>query len=246
MGNRKRTGIWTLLMVVLLCAGMLAGCAGKPESGNGMAKEAASYLKQCSGALNDLQNRDSYTVKSVTNNFGGPILNETSSYLFYKRGQDWLKLGQIPDEGFDRGFWPTGFMFVDGIYYDNLVTEWDENEDILWGVGEYQPTAMPWITRFDWDAQEVAFVSAAPAGSGQCITLQVMAPYRPENEASYGSYQSAFIFDKDGNLVRVENAFYFCQETGGDYGSVETIWRLEDFAETVIDTTYEKYLNQQK
>ncbi len=206
--------------------------------------EEQSYMETCRRALEQLRGQGSYTVKSHTNNFGSVILNDTSSYWFYKDGEDWVKLSQIPDEGFDRGFWPTGYMCVDGKYYDNETTEWDNEENILWGESVYKPGAMPWIARFDWDAQDVLYVSKTPAGKGLCFTLQVMAPYRPENEDAYGFYQMQFIFDENVKLVRIENTFFSRNEDYGDYSSKETIQIMEDWSETVIDHEYQRYLNQ--
>ncbi len=206
--------------------------------------EETSALERCRTALEELQNAERYSILSLTNNYGGPILNDTSRYEFYKKGDDWVKLGQIPDEGFDRGFWPTGYMCVDGKYYDNETTEWDNEENILWGESVYKPGAMPWIARFDWDAQDVLYVSKTPAGKGLCFTLQVMAPYRPENEDAYGFYQMQFIFDENVKLVRIENTFFSRNEDYGDYSSKETIQIMEDWSETVIDHEYQRYLNQ--
>ncbi len=205
--------------------------------------EEGMYLAQCREALEQLQGKDSYTVSSHTNNYGDVILNNTSSYWFYKDGEDWVKLSQIPDEGFEHGFMPIGHMCVDGKYYDNEESRWDENEDILWGEAEYKPTAMPWIATFQWEDQDVLFVSHMPAGNGQCITMQVMAPYR-QGENIYDDYQMAFFFNESGNLGRIENTYFYHSEREGDYSSQETIQFTRDHSRTVIDQMYQQYLNQ--
>lgn len=205
--------------------------------------EEQSYMDTCRRALEQLRGQGSYTVKSHTNNFGSVILNDTSSYWFYKDGEDWVKLSQIPDEGFERGFCPSGFMCVDGKYYDNMETRWDENEDILWGEAESKPWEMPWIATFQWEDQDVLFVSHMAAGGGQCITMQVMAPYR-QGENIYDYYQMAFFFNEHGNLDRIENTFFYHHETEGDYSSQETIQFTDGQPRAVIDQMYQEYLSQ--
>ncbi len=205
--------------------------------------EEQSYMEKCRRALEQLRGEGSYTVSSHTTNYGDVILNNTSSYSFSKDGEDWVKLSQIPDEGFEHGFLPIGHMCVDGKYYDNEESRWDENEDILWGEAEYKPMAMPWIATFQWEDQDVLFVSHTPAGGGQCITMQVMAPYRQE-ENIYGDYQMAFLFDENGDLDRIENTYFFRHKTEEGYSSHETIQFTDGQPRAVINQMYQQYLNQ--
>lgn len=200
-------------------------------------------LLKCREGLEELRGRDSYCVKIHRINYGERIINDTSVSYYSKSGEDWVLTHQLPDEAFQRGFALFGYMCVDGEYYDNTQTGWDENEDILWGPGEEDPGVLPWIARFRWDDQEVRYISRMPAGNGWCLTLEVMAPYGQSEDTAYESYQSQFFFGANGRLERVENTFFSHYDPTGDYSSTEVIEPQSDWAASDIQQQYQRYLD---
>ncbi len=200
------------------------------------------YLQQCRKALEALQTQESYTVKIQSSHYGGPVLNDTTTSWYYQNGADWLLTHQIRDEGFVRGFATFGYLLKDGVFYTNAG--WDENEEILWGEDEEDPLVKPWIARFDWDAQEISYVSCLPAGRGQCITLRVMAPYYSNREDVYDYYQMQLYFNGNREFERMENTIFFHNEEYGDYSSVDSIQPMDDTASGAIQYEIQRYQKQ--
>ncbi len=200
------------------------------------------YLQQCRTALEALQSQESCTVKIQSSHYGGPVLNDTTTSWYYQDGADWLLTHQIRDEGFDRGFATFGYLLKDGVFYTNAG--WDENEEILWGEAQEDPLVKPWIARFDWDAQEISYVSCLPAGRGECITLRVMAPYYTDREGIYDYYQMQLYFNGNREFERMENTIFFHNEEYGDYSSVDSIQPMDDVADGAIQYEIQRYQKQ--
>ncbi len=206
--------------------GIQTASAGEQAAGQNQEGEEMALLQRCREALEQLQSQESYSVKLQKDNYGGPGLNDTSLTYYHQSGEDWLMLTQVPDEGFESGYGQFGYLFADGAYYQNASGGWEPMDG--------QSLRRPWPGAFNWDAQQIQFISALSAGEGQCITLEVMAPYYPGREGSYESYQMQLFLDKHGKLDRVENTFFFHDDFLGDYSSKETIQPIQNRAKTEI------------
>ncbi len=243
---------WVVLLSLLLCAALLVACAVNPSqkedtvSSTEAPVDADTALEACRTALETLQSMDSYSAEIQTYNYGEQVLNDTSAGTYCQSGNDWLYLSSIPDEGFDRGYAQFGYLFTEGSSYNNLQTGWDENQDILWGKVEANPQVRPWVAEFQWDAQEVSFVSLVPAGDGQCITLQVMGPYYAHKpDTTQQPYQVQFIFDRQGTLTQIENTVYLHRDSLGEYSIREITQFPSGSAKGRIQEAYQKYLDAQ-
>ncbi len=227
-----------------------------PETVIGPMVEAAEkqteevYLERCRTFLEELQSCESYSVQVDRSNYGGRALNDTSTELYYIRGTDWMRMISIPQDGILDGIpvWESKFgeMYLDGQYYDNMAnSSLTENREVHWGKTDTIYQNMLWFHRFDWDAQDVLYVSHTPAGHGMCITFQVMAPYYESYGESYGHYFVNFIFDGEIVFQRAEITAYFHDEETGDYSVQETL-RVTDrehgLAEEVINYEYQRFL----
>ncbi len=227
-----------------------------PETVIGPMVEAAEkqteevYLERCRTFLEELQSCESYSVQVDRSNYGGRALNDTSTEFYYIRGTDWMRMISIPQDGILDGIpvWESKFgeMYLDGQYYDNMAnSSLTENREVHWGKTDTIYQNMLWFHRFDWDAQDVLYVSHTPAGHGMCITFQVMAPYYESYGESYGHYFVNFIFDGEIVFQRAEITAYFHDEETGDYSVQETL-RVTDrehgLAEEVINYEYQRFL----
>lgn len=207
--------------------------------------EEAYYLEKCKSVLESLQKEASYAVKILRSNYGDVFLNDTSTAVYYKNGGDWLLIHKIPEEGFVHGVNQFGYMTVDGQHYNNEGQGMDEKEEVNWVSAPFDDSVLPWIAAFDWNAQEVLYVSKIPAGKGLCFTLQVMAPYHTDLPDAYPYYQMQFIFNENGAFDRIENTFYFHHDQEGDYSAKETIQFIEDSPENAIAYEHQRYRNAQ-
>ncbi len=248
----KKPTIWVFFLSVVLCAALLVACAVNPsrtEAPSSLPQDTVpadpeSALEKCRTALEALQGQDGYSVEIQTYHYGDNIINDTSSSIYCKSGADWMQLTQIPDEGSHTGFVQFGYLYADGSHYNNLQTGWDENMDVLWGQVDENPDVTPWIADFRWDAQDVDFVSSLPAGSGVCITVQVMGAYDSgSSHTTREPYQVQFLFDRRGALERIENTVFLHQKSLGDYSIRETIQILSESAKLHIQQQYQRCLD---
>ncbi len=206
------------------------------------AHEASAALERCRSALEELQGSD-YHVKLYRSRYGSTSVSSvsnTETQYHYFSGENWLQVdnprprdayAEVISEGT-----PLRALYRNGEYYSNLNSEQDVlqfvSDDKVW---ENQV----WLHRFSWDAQEVVYRSTTPAGSGQCIELQVMAPYDENSEGGYQHYFVNFIFDEKVVLQRLEITAYYQHPTDGDYSIQETISILgRGFSEAEIEKAW--------
>ncbi len=230
----RRPQIWAVLICAVLCAGCLFLCAGNPE-----VQEAAISLEQCRSALESLKGAD-YHVKLYRSRYGAGSIQDTRTQYHYFSGEDWLQVdnpaardayAEVVSEGI-----PFRALYRGGEYYNNIGSEFDR----LTFVSDDRPyQSSVWLHRFAWEDQEISYVSTAPAGKGQCITLQVMAPYDANLSDTYDYYYVNFIFDEKAVFQRVEITTYSFSERYGDYSIQETIVLLgSGFSREEIESAY--------
>ncbi len=206
--------------------------------------EEEVYLERCRSVLESLRSKQSYSAKILRSNYGDVFLNDSSTSVYFRDGADWLLIHRIPESGFVSGVNQFGYMTVDGKHFNNDGRGMDKNEEVNWGPAQSDDSVLPWIETFDWNAQDVLYVSKIPAGRGLCFTLQVMAPYSNHPDA-YPYYQMQFIFNENSEFERIENTFYFRNAQEQDYSAKETILLINDSAADAIAYEYQRYLDMQ-
>lgn len=179
-------------------------------------------LAKCRAALEDIQSYDSYYVRSENQFYGDIALNDTSTTYYWKCGDDWLKACSIPEDGKSSFAWSFAYLCKDGMYYNTErdgyidaegTIHWGEStaarEDAPW----YYTFDVPWLYQFDWDAQEVAYISAVNTGAGQSIRVQVLAPY--PNDPLTETYTAEFYFDAEDRFERAVVMYGYSDEALG-------------------------------
>ena len=165
-------------------------------------RDEAEALGKCRAVLELIQGSDSYWLHSEKTNEGGLVLNDTSSAEYYRDGEDWMTIFQIPESGIVDGvpvwFSAWGYMLVDGKYFSNEANPGVNAEmQIYWSECEKPDVSEPWLAAYEWNEEEITFVSRVSDGAGEYILLQIDALY-PDYEYSYPSYTVSFWFDGNG------------------------------------------------
>ncbi len=213
--------------------------------------EEETYLERCRSFLEELKACQDYVIQVDRTNYGGAV-NDTSEETYAIRGEDWMRMIRIPMDGYLDGIpvWESiiSEMYLDGQYYDNMENpSLTENREVHWGKTDTVYEKMLWFHRFDWDAQDVLYVSHTPAGHGMCITFQVMTPYYENNEACYNHYFVNFIFNNSLEFQRAEITAYFHDEEEGDT-SIQEILRVtsreDGMAESILNYEYQRMLKE--
>ncbi len=203
------------------------------------AMEESVALERCRGALEELQGSD-YHVKLYRSRYGGSSISDTETQYHWFHGENWLQVNNpasrdayatVVSEG-----QPFRALYRDGEYYNNIGSE----QDVLSFVSDDKAWEnRVWLHRFSWEDQDVVYRSTTPAGRGQCIQWQVMAPYDENLENGYHHYFVNFIFDEKVVLQRVEITAYYQHPSQGDYSIQETISILgRGFSQEEIEKAY--------
>lgn len=173
--------------------------AVQTETAGAAAAAEELSLAKCRAALEDIGSYESYHVVSDNQFEGEAALNNSSKTYYWKSGEDWLKISRIPmgavlEDGTFMNSEDISYLCKDGNYYN---TERDGYQDVYgvvhWGKSSAPQESAPWfynfdapwLCSFDWDAQEVRYVSALEEEDGQSIRIQVMAPYKNTQSESY-------------------------------------------------------------
>lgn len=183
--------------------------------------EGKDALRKCFAVLEMIQGSESYWLHSEKTNEGGLVLNDTSSAEYYRDGEDWMTTFQIPESGIVDGvpvwFSAWGYMLVDGKYFSNEANPGVNAEmQIYWSECEKPSVLGPWLATYQWNEEEITFVSRVSDGAGECILLQIDAPY-PGYENSYPSYTVSFWFDGNGAFRYVEVRAAVMENGADDY-----------------------------
>lgn len=211
-------------------------------------------LLKCKTAIEDIQSYETYMVKSANQFDGEDVLNDTSDTFYYKDGDDWIRYTRIPESGILDGepvwFSIIAYMCKDGTYY-NTEREGYVDSDLVfhWGKSEADPELSPWfytyqapwLYSFDWDAQEVSFVSQLTAGNGESIRIQIHAPYAEDTDYNdyADSYNAELYFDAEGRFEKAIVMFYstYYESNPTSYIRTETILSTDPGA-VVTDMDY--------
>lgn len=256
-------------LLAALCVFSLTGCAAQPqetttptdeviatvvapETTAVSASEEEMALTKCRLALEDIQSQTTFSIKSVNQFTGEVILNDSSDTFYFKSGEDWVRYSRIPESGILDGkpvwFSIIAYMCADGKYYNterdgyvdqDLVFHWGETsapQDLCPWFYNFQG---PWLYRFDWDAQEVSFVSKLEAGTGESIRLKVHAPYVEDagESRNYADFYTAEIyFDAEGRFEKAVLIFFISESDGSQSSCTYT--------ETILSTD-EKMVNEE-
>ena len=223
--------------------------------------EEEMALMKCKTAIEDIQSYETYTLKSANQFEGEDIINDTSDSFYFKDGEDWLQYTRIPESGILDGepvwFSIIGYLCKDGTYFNTERDGYIDSELVFHGTEttadpELSPWfytyRAPWLYSFDWDAQEVTFVSKLTAGAGESIRFQVHAPYYEDNESQdfADSYTAELYFDAEGRFEKAVVMYYATRSGSGQesYIRTETI-QTTNAAEVaaIIDTWYENAVN---
>lgn len=251
------TMLLAMLLSIMLCFSLMAGCvssAGEETVAEAVPTAAAETtapatvsvadeemaLMKCKASIEDIQSHEIYMVKSA-NQFGGDvILNDSSDTFYYKNGEDWVHYSQIPETGIVDGepvwFSIIAYMCKDGNYYNTERDGYVDSElTFHWGKTSADPKfapwfytyQAPWLYSFDWDAQEVSFVSQLSAGAGESIRIQINAPYGEDTEDNdyADSYTAELYFDAEGRFEKAIVMYYstYYDENPSSHIRTETI-----------------------
>jgi len=196
-------------------------------------RDEAEALGKCRVVMELIQGSGSYWLHSEKTNEGGLVVNDTSSAEYYRDGEDWMTTFQIPESGIVDGtpvwFSAWGYMLVDGKYFSNEASPGLNAEmQIYWSECEKPSVLGPWLATYQWNEEEITFVSRVSDGAGECILLQIDAPY-PGYENSYPSYTVSFWFDGNGAFRYVEVRGAVMENGADDYHFLdrESIYTLE-------------------
>ena len=196
-------------------------------------RDEAEALGKCRAVMELIQGSGSYWLHSEKTNEGGLVVNDTSSAEYYRDGEDWMTTFQIPESGIVDGtpvwFSAWGYMLVDGKYFSNEASPGLNAEmQIYWSECEKPSVLGPWLATYQWNEEEITFVSRVSDGAGECILLQIDAPY-PGYENSYPSYTVSFWFDGNGAFRYVEVRAAVMENGADDYHFLdrESIYTLE-------------------
>lgn len=247
-------------LLAALCLFMFAGCSAAPAETQPTTSEVAATVVQsettapsvseeemaltkCRLALEDIQSYTAFSVRSANQFTGEVILNDSSDTFYFKNGEEWVRYSRIPESGIIDGkpvwFSIIAYMHTDGKYYNterdgyvdsDLVFHWGETsapQDLSPWFYDFRG---PWLYSFDWDAQEVSFVSRLEAGTGESIRLKVHAPYFESNESrQYADFYTAEIyFNADGSFEKAVLIFFGTEADGSQSGYTYT--------ETILST----------
>ena len=184
-------------------------------------RDEAEALGKCRAVLELIQGSDSYWLHSEKTNEGGLVLNDTSSAEYYRDGEDWMTIFQIPESGIVDGvpvwFSAWGYMLVDGKYFSNEANPGVNAEmQIYWSECEKPDVSEPWLAAYEWNEEEITFVSRVSDGAGEYILLQIDALY-PDYEYSYPSYTVSFWFDGNGAFRYAEVRGAVMENGADDY-----------------------------
>ena len=256
-------------ILALLCTFTFAGCAPasqeavptnaeviatvvQPETTAASVSEEEMALMKCRLAIEDIQSYESYSVKSANSFDSEMIINDTSDTYYLKNGEDWVRYTMIPETGILDGepvwFSVIAYMCADGKYY-NTERDGYVDSDLVYHWGEtsapqdlcpwfYDPQA-PWIFRFDWDAQDITFVSKLEAGTGESIRLKIHAPYLENTEESRNCadfYTAEIYFDAEGRFEKAVLIFYITESDGSQSSC--------NYTETIYATDPEQVNNE--
>ena len=184
-------------------------------------RDEAEALGKCRAVLELIQGSDSYWLHSEKTNEGGLVLNDTSTAEYYRDGEDWMTIFQIPESGIVDGvpvwFSAWGYMLVDGKYFSNEANPGVNAEmQIYWSECEKPDVSEPWLAAYEWNEEEITFVSRVSDGAGEYILLQIDALY-PDYEYSYPSYTVSFWFDGNGAFRYAEVRGAVMENGADDY-----------------------------
>lgn len=256
-------------LLAALCAFSFTGCTAAPEettpptdeviataiqteTSPSSAIEAEMALTKCRLVLEDIQSQTVFSVRSANQFTGEVILNETSDTFYFKNGEDWVRYSRIPESGILDGkpvwFSIIAYMHADGKYY-NTERDGYVDQDLIFHWGETSATQEqcpwfydfqgPWIYSFDWDAQEVSFVSQLEAGTGESIRLKVHSPYKASESESrkYADFYTAEVyFDAEGRFEKAVLVFFITESDGSQSSCTYT--------ETILSTDEEMVNNE--
>ena len=160
--------------------------------------EQVAFAK-CRAVLEAVQ---SGCYKIVTRHVSGRGENIMAHERIYTRsGEDWHSVTNALRKGEDftgeEEFAITkSALRVNGKHYNYTGTEWVEIADVA-------NTRLPWLAKFTWDENIVAYMDTLTDENGECVMLRVDEPYIDSDEYD-PHYFLYFNFDPDGNFVNAQ------------------------------------------
>ena len=153
-------------------------------------RNPVGYTQQCKQAVEDLQAAKTYSLLMDRNYTGNAQMPGTTVY-WYKDGEDWMLNSE-------SGHADTGslqrFLTRDGQQY-SLIAQAGESSGWVEGF-QGAEVAPPWLCSFDWDAQDVTFVSHEENGTYEQITFNIQSA--PDSGITHE--QVTFWFDSGRQL----------------------------------------------
>ena len=165
------------------------------DSAWNMEKTGEEYLEMCRNAVAEFQSRENYHVTEIlvyyTNN--RETGREHASY--WHHGDDWAwQFYAARTEETRTNLYYQGDYCI-RVQKENEVPRWD-----LFGDTDYGRCSEPWLSRLDWDAQQITFVHVEQVGDLLHIFLTVHAAPEFDGYENVTAYTVGFFFDQSGNL----------------------------------------------
>lgn len=219
------------LFVSVLTLALLTACGGNPSTPRTGSPEDTTKVREvsdsnsaaieadlalCKAAVEEVQRHDYIAIQEDNQFRGEDILNDTNSVMFMKSGEDLYRNVSIPQDAFlddipvfsrdQRILYKDGAYFND--FFNGYTTIENGTEQTHWGASTMseQENALscplPWLLRFDWDAQEIQYISTLEIGEQTAVRIQIMGAYLPDTICE--SYTAEFFFNQDDHLDQVE------------------------------------------
>ena len=182
--------------------------------------DTSEFLNEAKKVLDGIQSGGSYYVKSEQWYNGDNFLDGLSTTEYWKTGDSWMRM----EKSYSNGTWKNryAYMGVNGTYFD--ASGMDEEGAFLWQQVDMSSDAIfdPWLYSFDWDAQEIEYLSSHKTEDGYSIFVRVLGPYEISWTASE-DYTAEFYFNESGNFQYVVLDIRFNEKADGVYQQ-DWIW----------------------
>lgn len=219
------------LLAGVLALTLLTGCVGNPSSQATEPTEKTTKVREvpasdsaaveadlalCKAAIENVQSNDYIRITEDNRFHGENVMNPTATVSFIKSGEDLYSSTLIPEDGMLDGvpIWSSEYSILckNGVYYNNILDGYDTIENGVyrrhWGKSTLSPEEdaqsckLPWLLSFDWNAQEIQYISTVTIDGQKAVKIQIMGAYLPDTICE--SYTADFFFNKDNQLDRVE------------------------------------------
>ena len=155
------------------------------------------YTRQCRQAVENIQAMKTY---SLAISIDSSLTDDASTVYWYASGDNWLwqSSNGHADQGYSEQYLTWNGQLYSRLTFTGHDTGWDEGFIPPHESGMTEPP-MPWLCSFDWDAQDVTFVSHEEDGTYEKITFNIQSA--PDSDIT--NQQVTFWFGPDRQLKQI-------------------------------------------